>query len=73
MNIKSTHQGTQEGREPESASVCRDRARFDMRQDPLSESVLVSDKPALGECCSFVCSAVGRTGVSGIVCGPGAL
>lgn len=58
MNIKSTHQGTEGG---------RDRAGFDMRQDPQPESALVSDKPALGECCSLDCSAGGRRGVSGIV------
>lgn len=34
MNIKSTHRGTEGGREPGSSSVCRDRAGFDRRQDP---------------------------------------
>lgn len=38
-----------------------------MRQNPLPESALVSDKSALGECFSLDCSAVGRGDVSGIV------
>lgn len=62
MNIKSLYRGTHGSRET-SSSVRRDRAGFDMRQDPLPESAVVSDKPALGECCSLDCSAVRRSGV----------
>lgn len=42
-------------------------AGFDLRQDPFPEFSLVSDKSALGECCSLDCPAVGRGDVSGIV------
>ena len=67
MNIKSAHQGTEGGRETGNSSVCKDRSGFDTTQNLLPESALVSDKSALGDCCSLDCLAVEGRDVSGIV------
>lgn len=67
MNIKSDIKGLREAGRQGTLQYARTEAGFATTQNLLPESALVSDKSALGDCCSLDCLAVEGGDVSGIV------